>query len=293
MGVLGGEAFLDFEGLVVTAVVTEEEAEGGAGFDAGDDAVGGGFAKEGDAVLFVAADADDADHHADEAREAGDGELLDADGHFRVGVLGVDFEDGFAVVAGGVALAGGGGVGVVDEGDEDGVHTAGVTAGEERVGVVGVGFEVGVAHADDAVGELLDLIADGLRDVDDALVGEEVVVRVVGGVEEILAVELTEDGAHEEVVPGHGIVGVGLRYVVPNFERAVVVEIVEVVVGLTDGGVEVERVGVRGLRRWVLLGGRGRGEEGDGEDGCGKLCELSSPHVWLPSRRRLERGRWE
>ena len=76
----------------------------------GDDAVGGGFAEEVEAFFLVAADAGDADHHAEEAREAGDGELLDADGHLGVGVVGIDLEGLLAVVAGGEALAGGGDV---------------------------------------------------------------------------------------------------------------------------------------------------------------------------------------
>ncbi len=93
VGVLGGEAVLDDDGLGIAGVVAEEEGEDGAGLDGGDGAVGGALAEEFEAVFAVAAYAGDADDHADEAREAGDGELLDADGHLGVGVVGIDLED--------------------------------------------------------------------------------------------------------------------------------------------------------------------------------------------------------
>jgi hypothetical protein len=139
VGVLLLEAALDFEGGGILAVVAEEEGEDGAGFDRGDDALGGGLAEVGEALLLIAAGAHEADDEAKPAGKAGDGEALDADGHPGISVLGIDFEDGFGVVAGGEALAGGGGIGMVDEGDEDGVHAFGVAAGKEGVGVVGVG----------------------------------------------------------------------------------------------------------------------------------------------------------
>ena len=119
-----------------------------------DDAVGGGFAEEIEAFFLVAADAGDADHDAKEAGEAGDGELLDSDGHLGVGVVGIDLEGLLAVAAGGEALAGGGDVAVIDEGDESGVHAAGIASGEVGVGVVGIGFDLLVAECDGGVGEL-------------------------------------------------------------------------------------------------------------------------------------------
>jgi hypothetical protein len=91
VGVLLGEAVLNGQGLRIAGVVTEEERESGAGFDGGDDAVGSGFVEELDALFLVAANSGDADHDAKEAREAGDGELLNADGHLGVGVVGIDF----------------------------------------------------------------------------------------------------------------------------------------------------------------------------------------------------------
>ena len=242
------------EGGGVLAVVAEEEGEDGAGFDGGDGAVLGGLAEVGEALLLVAADAHEADHEAEPAGKTGDGEALDADGHPGVGVLGIDFEGGFGVVACGEALAGGGGEGVVDEGDEDGVHAFGVAAGEEGVGVVGVGGELGVGEVLDLVGEVFDAVAGGLRDVDFALHGEEAVVRVVGGVEQILVVELAEDHRGEDVVPGHGVVGVLLGDLLLDLEGGVEVEVVEELEGLADGRREIEGVGVQDG-----LGGERRG----------------------------------
>src|SRR6185437_8113023 len=78
--VLLGEAALDLQGFGVVAVVAQEEAERGAGFDGGDDAVLGGVAQKIEAFLLGPADAEHTDHEAKEAWEAGDGELLDSDG---------------------------------------------------------------------------------------------------------------------------------------------------------------------------------------------------------------------
>lgn len=57
-------------------------------------------------------------------------------------------------------------------------------------------------------------------------------------------VELTEDSHHEDIVGGHGVLGIGLEDLLEAGEGAVVVEVVEVVVGVADYGVEVEGVGV-------------------------------------------------
>jgi len=237
---------LDGEGFGIAGVVAQEEGERGAGFDGSDDAVGGGFAEEVEALLFVAADAGDAYHHTDEAGKAGDGELLDAHGHLGIGVVGVDLEGGFAVAARGIALAGGGDVAVVDEGDEGGVHASGKASGEVGVGVVGVLFDLPIAESDGGVGEGFDAVSGGLRNGDATLGGEEAVVRVVGGVEEILTVELAEDERHEDVSGGDGALGVGALDGFEAGERALVVEVVEVLVGVAERRSEVDGVGVGG-----------------------------------------------
>ena len=245
--------------------MAEEEGERGAGFDGGDDAVGGGFAEEVEALFLVAADAGDADHDAKEAGQAGDGELLDADGHLGVGVVGIDLEGLLAVVAGGEALAGGGDVAVVGERDEGGVHAAGVAAGEVGVLVVGVGFDLLVAEGDGGVGEGFDAVARGLGDGDAAFGGEEGVVRVVGGVEEVLMVELAEDERHEDVAGGDGALRVGLLDGFEAGEGAVVVEVVEVLVGFADLRGEVDGVGVGGGVVGVRGGWGCQQERGDQE----------------------------
>src|SRR6266576_303033 len=93
---------------------------------------------------------------AEDAGETGDGELLDADGHPGVGVVGIDLEGLLAVAAGGVTLAGGRDVTVFGEGDEGGVHATGVSAGEVGVCVAGIGLDLLVAEGDGRVGEGLD-----------------------------------------------------------------------------------------------------------------------------------------
>ena len=244
--VLVGEAFLNDDGLGIAAVVAQEERERGAGLDWRDDAVGGGFAEEIEAFLLVAGDAGDADHDAEDEGKAGDGELLEADGHFCVGVTGVDLEGLFAVAAGGEALAGGGDVTVFGEGDESGVHAASVSAGEIGVCVVGVRLDLLVAEGDGGVGEGLDARADVGGHGDAALGGEEGVVGVVGGVEEILTVEFAKDERLEDVAGGNGGLRIGLLDGFEAGEGAVVVEVVEVLVGLADLGGEVDGVGVGG-----------------------------------------------
>jgi hypothetical protein len=171
--------------------------------------VSSGFAKEFETFFFVAVDTGDADHHTDDAREAGDGELLDAHGHLGVGVVGIDLEGGFAVVAGGVTLTGSGDVAVVDQCDEGGVHAASVATSEVGVSVVGVGFDLLIGEGHCGVGEGFDAIANGLWDRYVALGGKEGVVRVVGGVEEILTVEFAKDDGEEDVADGDDALRVG------------------------------------------------------------------------------------
>jgi hypothetical protein len=91
---------------------------------------------------------------------------------------------------------------VVNQRDEGGVHAASVTTSEVGVGIVRVGFNLLVGQGDGRVGERFDAVADGLWNRDVAFGGEEGVVSVVGGVEEILAIELAEDDREEDVADG-------------------------------------------------------------------------------------------
>ena len=234
--VLGGEGALDGEGFCVAAVVAEEEGEDGAGFDVVDEAVSSDVAEEVEAFLLVAADAGDTDHKADDAGEAGDGELLDADGHLGVGVVGIDLEGLLGVVTGLQTLTRGGDEGVIYEGEERRVETAGVATGEEGILVVTVGLDLLVAEIGDLCGEALDALADVVGDVDFALGGEKAVVGVVGGVEKILAVKLAEDEDLKDVSLGEGAFGMGVRDGLEAGEGAVVVEVVKALVGLVDFG---------------------------------------------------------
>ena len=71
-------------------------------------------------------------------------------------------------------------------------------------------------------------------------------MSVVGGVEEVLTVELAKDDRHEDVAGGNR----GLRVILlDGFEAgqgSVVVEVIEVLVGLADLEGEVDGVGVGG-----------------------------------------------
>ena len=281
MGVLVGEALLNDDGFGVAGVVAEKERERGAGFDGRDGSVGGGLAEEFEALLLVAPDASDADEHADEARKTGDGELLDAHGHLGVGVAGVDAECCFAVVAGGESLAGGGDVGVVDQGDKGGVHASGVAAGEVGVGVVGVGFYLLVAEGDGGVGELFDAVTSGLGNGDVAFGGEEGVVCVVGGVQEILVVEFSEDERQKDIASGDAALGiVSLDGFEPG-EGAVEVEGVKVLMGFANSGGEVDGVGVCGRIVGVRGDGdRERGREKQEAEDFNAAFYRCSPSLW-------------
>ena len=102
---------------------------------------------------------------------------------------------------------------------------------------------------------MAELVRDSMRsrvaggDGDAAFGGEEGVVGVVGGVEEVLTVELAEDERHEDVAGGDGDLRVALLDGLEAGERAVVVEVVEVLVGLADLRGEVDGVGVGG---WIV-----------------------------------------
>jgi hypothetical protein len=72
-------------------------------------------------------------------------------------------------------------------------------------------------------------------------------VGVVGGVEEVLMVELAKDERLEDVAGGDGGVRVVSLDGLEAGEGAVVVEVVEVLVGFADLGGEVNGVGVGGM----------------------------------------------
>ncbi len=230
-GELLREAVLDGEGFGIAGVVAQEEGEGGAALYAVDDALGGALAEEVEAFLLVAGDAGDSDHDAEDAGKGGDGKLLDADGHLGVGVAGIDAEGLFAVVAGGKALTCRADVAVIDQGDEGGVHAARVATSEPGMSVIGVGFDLLIAECDGGVGELLDAVARGLGNGDVAFGGQEGIVGVVGGVEQVLMIELTKDEGHEDVVHRHGILWMGALDGLEAGEGAIVVEVIEEDVG--------------------------------------------------------------
>ena len=244
VGILLGQATLNGEGFWIAGIVAQEERERSSRLNVGDDSMGGGFAEEVEPLLLVAGDAGDADHDAEDAGQAGDSELLNADGHLGVGIVRIDFEDLLTVAARGVALFGRGDKAVINECDEGGVHAAGVSSGKQGVLVVGVGFDELIGHGDGGVGELLDTVTRGLRDRNASFGCEEGIVGVVGGVEEVLMVELAEDEDHEDVAAGHGVLRIGPLDGLETREGTFVVEVVEVLVGVANLRGEVDGVGV-------------------------------------------------
>jgi hypothetical protein len=261
MGKLIGETFLHDEGLGIAGVVTEEEGEGGARFDGGDDAVSSRFAEKLEAFFLVAAYAGYADKHTDETREARYSKLLDSYRHLGVGVIGVDPQDLLAVVARGEALPGGGDVAVIDQGDKGGVHAACIAARKVGVGVVGVGLDLLIGQGDGGVGEGFDAVADGLGNGNVTFGGEKGIVGVVGGIEEVLTVELTEDNGEEDVADGDDALWVGALDGLKAGEGTVVVEDVEVLEGFTDLRGKIDRVSVGGGIVRLRVGGCPKGED--------------------------------
>ena len=172
---------------------------------------------------------------------------------------------------------------MIDEGDEGGVHATSVATGEVGVGVFGIGFDLLVAHGDDRFGELIDAVMDVFGNGDVALGEDEGVVGVVGGVEEVLTVELAEDERLKDVAGGDG----GLRVFFLNCfeacEGAVVVEIVEERVGLADLGGEVDGIGVGGGIVGVRAGwGRQQEREKKTEDFDAAFYGSSpKPEIWV------------
>ncbi len=94
VGELGGEAMLDRQRLRVAAIVAQKKRERGARFNAGNDALRRRDPQQFEAMLLVAADARNADHHAHQPRQAGDRELLDADRHVGVEEVRIDLQSG-------------------------------------------------------------------------------------------------------------------------------------------------------------------------------------------------------
>jgi hypothetical protein len=75
-------------------------------------------------------------------------------------------------------------------------------------------------------------------------------------------VKLAKDERHEDVAGGDGGLGIGVLDGFEAGEGSLVVEVVEVVVGLADLGSEVDGIGVG--RRIVVVGeGRDRQQEGE------------------------------
>ena len=110
--------------------------------------------------------------------------------------------------------------------------------------------------------------------------GEEAVVGVVGGVEQVLAVELLKDEGVEQHDRGLRVAGVGLVVAVKAGDGARVILDVKVVVGLAHGGVVIHGVGVDG-------GGQGAGGDEDQRDDGGNGADgghFPSPCVWTVQR---------
>ena len=135
----------------------------------------------------------------------------------------------------------------------------GIAALEVGILVTWIGPDLGVGHAQDAVGQCLNLIAHLRRHIHRALSGQKVVVRIVGRIQQVLNVQLTEDHCEEHIIPRHRVVGMLLRDVAKDPQRAVEVDVVEVGEALPDLGVQVERRSVQ-----VRLGySRIRQEDGE------------------------------
>ena len=126
------------------------------------------------------------------------------------------------------------------------MHAAGVTTLKPGVCVVGIGLDALVRELNRGVIEVLDPLLFSWRHMDVlTLVGEEGVVRIVGGIEQVLVVELAEDVGHQQVVVGHGVFGVGLQNDFHARDRTVEVHDVEVLVGVANLRRQVERIGMQ------------------------------------------------
>ncbi len=135
---------------------------------------------------------------------------------------------------------------MIGQRNERGVETACIAAREVGARVARVDLQALLGKLRRLVGKELDAFAMSSRDVDLACGRQEGIVRVVGGVEQVLVIELTEDRHHQVVAVGHGVVRVLLDDLVEARDGAVVVKVIEVPVGVADGGVEVQWIGMGG-----------------------------------------------
>ena len=71
-------------------------------------------------------------------------------------------------------------------------------------------------------------------------------MRIISGVEEVLTIKLAKDERHEDVTRCNGTLRIGFLDGFEASESTVIVEVVEVLVGLADLGGEVDGVGVGG-----------------------------------------------
>ena len=289
--VLASEGGLNGESLGVASIMAKKEGENGTGLDLVDEAVAGNVAQQIETLFLVAADASDADHHTNNTRKAGDGELLDADGHLGIGIVGIDLESLFGVVASLQALMRGGDEGVVNQRNERCMKTAGVATGEEGVLVLAVRLDLSVAQGNDLIGEGLDPLANVVGHSDIAFRGEKAVVSVVSRVEEVLMVELAEDHDLEDVGGSEGIVGVGALDGFKAGKSAVIVEVVEILVRLADLRKQIDRICMGGAG----LCGQTRRKKGAGKEEAGEHEETKERAVGWNTLHplRLDVRRWQ
>jgi hypothetical protein len=112
-------------------------------------------------------------------------------------------------------------------------------------------------------------------------------VGVVSGVEEVLAVELTEDHCEEDVADGNCTLRVGALNSLEARESAFIVERVEVLEGIAGFRGEVDGVCVSG-RIVGLRVGRSRQQEGEAEAEDGHAATYnSSPALGYKALRQL------
>ena len=126
------------------------------------------------------------------------------------------------------------------------MHASGVTSSEVGVSIVRVCFDLLVAKGQGGVSERFDAFARSLRDRNAAFGGEEGVMRIISGVEEVLTIKLAKDERHEDVTRCNGTLRIGFLDGFEASESTVIVEVVEVLVGLVDLRREIDRIGVVG-----------------------------------------------